>query len=191
MATSRSDDTMERGSEQGGGFARKESNNSNGNEGCISRLEDRLSSESDQLEELHMEAAIDAELEGVSEKGKGDHNSFPSPTSNPHSVANCLSPFVPTSSEKIQAFVDWVALTSDDILLDIGCGDGRVCIAAAKLCGCRTIGIDVSPLCINRANVIAKEEGLEDLCLFYQTDATVDPEVLLQEQERGKNFMAV
>ena len=155
--------------------------------GYIAQLEARLSSVSNQLEEKHMEAAIDAELECIKEISDNDGGaSARKEPSNPNSVSNCLSPFVPTSSERIQAFVDWAGLTSDDVLLDIGCGDGRVCIAAAKLCGCRTIGIDVSPLCINQANSIVREEGMVSLCSFYKTDATVDPELLLSGNDQGK-----
>jgi SAM-dependent methyltransferase len=115
---------------------------------------------------------------------------------NPNSVSNCLSPYVPTSAERIAALIQFVNLNDDDVLLDIGCGDGRVCIAATKLTGatataaatggggaaarrCRSIGLDVSPLCINMARQVAREEGLADRVEFYQTDATVDPKVLL------------
>ena len=101
---------------------------------------------------------------------------------------------MPTSAERIAALIQFVNLNDDDVLLDIGCGDGRVCIAATKLTGataaatggscavargCRSIGLDVSPLCINMARQVAREEGLADRVEFYQTDATVDPKVLL------------
>jgi SAM-dependent methyltransferase len=99
---------------------------------------------------------------------------------NPNAVPNCLSPYVPTSAERIAALVQFVNLQANDVLLDIGCGDGRVCIAATKLTGCRAIGLDVSPLCINMARQVAREEGLlEGSVEFYQTDATVDPNILL------------
>jgi hypothetical protein len=103
----------------------------------VSNLEERLRSKSDKIEELHMEAAIDAEFCGMDkgeDQGGGD-------SGNPNSVANCLSPYVPTKAERIAAFVSWVGLKGDssdgtgDILLDIGCGDGRVCTSAAKLSG--------------------------------------------------------
>ena len=103
----------------------------------VSDLEERLRSKSDKIEELHMEAAIDAEFSGMDtdeDKGGGD-------SGNPNSVANCLSPYVPAKAERIAAFVSWVGLkgnTSDgtgDLLLDIGCGDGRVCTSATKLSG--------------------------------------------------------
>jgi hypothetical protein len=103
----------------------------------VSSLEKRLRSKSDKIEELHMEAAIDAEFSGMDkagDKGGGD-------SGNPNSVANCLSPYVPTKAERIAAFVSWVGLKGEtshglgDFLLDIGCGDGRVCTSATKLSG--------------------------------------------------------
>ena len=103
----------------------------------VSSLEERLRSKSDKIEELHMEAAIDAEFSGMDEgedKGEGD-------SGNPNSVTNCLSPYVPAKAERIAAFVSWVGLKGEtydgtgDFLLDIGCGDGRVCTSAAKISG--------------------------------------------------------
>ena len=100
--------------------------------------------------------------------------------SNPNSVRNCLSPYVPTTSERIDACFSLVNLTQDDVLMDIGCGDGRVCISATKLTGCKSIGVDVSPLCIKMAQDVANEEGFtaED-CSFYEADATIDTDILL------------
>lgn len=116
-----------------------------------SSLESRLQDRSDILEELHLEAAIDAQLTVVGGAGTNarpvilsrDENNgqilFEDYT-NPNAVANILSPFVPTAAERIQAFVSWIQLApfddhDGDILLDLGCGDGRVCIAAAKISG--------------------------------------------------------
>ena len=110
-------------------------------------LESRLHDRSEQLEEIHLEAAIDAQLTVV---GGADSKSKPviiqadvqqpervifEDYTNPNSVPNCLSPYVPSSADRIQAFVAWAGLNPDDVLLDIGCGDGRVCIAASKLSG--------------------------------------------------------
>jgi hypothetical protein len=46
--------------------------------------------------------------------------------------------------------------------------------------GCKSIGFDVSPLCIGMARDVAKEEGLsEEQCSFHTVDATVDPDEFL------------
>ena len=47
--------------------------------------------------------------------------------------------------------------------------------------GCTAIGFDVSPPCIALASQIAKDEGLsQSKCWFYEVDATIDPEQLLE-----------
>jgi len=104
-------------------------------------------------------------------------------------VSNCLSPYVPSESKRIDRFLKILSSSrhagkdgQKNLLLDIGCGDGRVCIAAAKVTGCKSVGIDVSPPCIAMARAIAEEEGLdEDQCVFYELDATIDPSVLLSD----------
>ena len=121
-----------------------------GDEHFASSLELRLEKRSDQLEEIHLEAAIDAELtvlggsasnarpviEVQHEKNQVIFDDY----TNPNAVANCLSPYVPSSADRIQSFVKWVDLAlfdshGGDVLLDLGCGDGRVCITACKLSG--------------------------------------------------------
>lgn len=117
----------------------------------LESLEGRLKLRSDQLENLHMEAAIDAQLTAIPAAGDSStatselHQQQPPPPIfddyvNPHAVHNCLSPFVPTPSQRIEALLDWIGLQADDdVLLDIGCGDGRVCVAAAKLTSTYTV----------------------------------------------------
>jgi 2-polyprenyl-3-methyl-5-hydroxy-6-metoxy-1,4-benzoquinol methylase len=160
----------------------------------VSTLEERLGDRSDRLEEIHMEAAIDAELTDTNTDSSAANPVIALPVvssaerkemlfddyTNPNAVSNCLSPYVPTQAERIAAFVSFAGLEADDFLLDIGCGDGRVCIAAATIAGCCTAGIDVSPPCISMANEVAREEGLsESQCAFFEADATIDPDVLL------------
>ncbi|KAL7572051.1 hypothetical protein ACA910_001701 [Epithemia clementina (nom. ined.)] len=156
----------------------------------VETLENRLSARSNHLEELHMEAAIDAELTLVanpnsSDGGRGDNSPIFEDYSNPHSVRNCLSPYVPSKADRLQAFFKLLGATETshkaEVLLDLGCGDGRVCIAAAKILGCRSIGLDISPPCIKMAQDIAQEELQENngKCSFYACDATIDPDKLL------------
>lgn len=136
-------------------------------------LEERLAARSDRLEEVHLEAAIDAQFV----VGDDDEDSLTS-TRNPNAIENCLSPYVPSKAEHIAAFASFAELTANDVLLDIGCGDGRVCIASSSST-CRSIGVDVSPPCIAMAKQVAGEEGLASRCAFYQADMTIDPDDLL------------
>jgi SAM-dependent methyltransferase len=161
---------------------------------CI-ELEKRLQSDSDKLEEIHMEAAIDAATTDIHDDDdhQGNHQK-----QNPNSVENCLSPYVPTTARKIVNVFEFIGFISptcgndddtnnihafnsirndNNVLLDIGCGDGRVCIVSvSKVLEnniTRAIGIDISPCCINNARRIAHEESLyPSRCTFYQFDVT-------------------
>lgn len=218
----------------------------------VEHLEQRLSKRSDELEEKHFDAAMDAQISvvgGIGSKSNPifssyvenstkikeipnhectndkDYNDYSNPNknsstninhynkdiddstskkqstipifdnySNPDSVHNCLSPYVPSASDRIKAFIDLVNLKkgdfysdneayNGDILLDIGCGDGRVCIASAKMTGCKAIGLDVSPLCIAMAKKVATEEDVGNgQCSFYELDATIHPDQLLSDK---------
>ena len=43
--------------------------------------------------------------------------------------------------------------------MDVGCGDGRVCIALNKVTNCKCLGVDISPLCVEQARENAEREG--------------------------------
>jgi ubiquinone/menaquinone biosynthesis C-methylase UbiE len=58
----------------------------------------------------------------------------------------------------------------DDILYDLGCGDGRIVIAAAKSFKARGVGIDVVPERIRECKEMARGAGVENLVTFIQED---------------------
>ena len=62
-------------------------------------------------------------------------------------------------------------VTSDDVVYDLGCGDGRIVITAAERFGARGVGIDYDPERIAEANANAERRGLQDLVTFIQQDA--------------------
>lgn len=134
-----------------------------------------------------MEAAIDAMLihprasETETEVGRSKVPESPlfSDYTNPDAVANCLSPYVPTKAERIVALLRFARLKPEDVLLDVGSGDGRVCVAASKLTGCRSIGVDLSPPCIRMARQLIMAEGGGIDCEFVECDATASPRDLL------------
>lgn len=154
----------------------------------VASLESRLTERSDRLEDEHLEAAINAQIAEI------DGNDGKCNNASSHSVmSKCYSPFVPSPAERIAAFFHFSGLTSiatthqTDVLLDIGCGDGRVCIAAASLrssltCLKKVIGVDISPSCIAQAcHVAYNEQNLTmDQCQFYDRDMTSDPLKLLE-----------
>ena len=58
-----------------------------------------------------------------------------------------------------------------DIVLDIGCGDGRICIAAARDYGARAVGVDIEPYWVEQSRANAATEGVEKLTTFHVADA--------------------
>jgi ribosomal protein L11 methylase PrmA len=57
-----------------------------------------------------------------------------------------------------------------DVVYDLGCGDGRIVIAAATLYGAHGVGIDINPQRIHEAKENARKAGVEDLVRFEQND---------------------
>ena len=59
---------------------------------------------------------------------------------------------------------------ASDVVYDLGCGDGRIVIAAARLFGARGVGIDIDPVLLRRAKENARNAGVEHLVRFEQAD---------------------
>jgi SAM-dependent methyltransferase len=79
-------------------------------------------------------------------------------------------PYVPTSQVAVEAMLKLAGVTGDDVVYDLGCGDGRIVITAAKLYGARGVGIDIDPQRIREANENAKKAGVEKLVRFEEND---------------------
>ncbi|HXH06311.1 MAG TPA: class I SAM-dependent methyltransferase [Vicinamibacterales bacterium] len=78
--------------------------------------------------------------------------------------------YVPTPHEVVDAMLKLAKVTSKDVVYDLGCGDGRIPIAAAKTYGARGVGIDIDPERIREANANAKEAGVTDKVRFINGD---------------------
>jgi SAM-dependent methyltransferase len=61
-------------------------------------------------------------------------------------------PYVPTPPELVEAMLDLAGVARGDYLIDLGCGDGRIAIAAARR-GARALGVDIDPSRIEAANL--------------------------------------
>jgi SAM-dependent methyltransferase len=79
-------------------------------------------------------------------------------------------PYVPTTDEAVQAMLRLADVKPADIVYDLGCGDGRIVIAAAKNFGARGVGIDIDPKRINEAKRNAHQAGVENLVRFEEGD---------------------
>lgn len=89
-----------------------------------------------------------------------------------HSRTNApdLAPFVTTPMVVVEKMLEMANVTKTDILYDLGCGDGRIVITAAKKYGTRGVGIDLDPERIKESNANAKQAGVEDLVEFHLQD---------------------
>jgi len=81
-----------------------------------------------------------------------------------------LAPFVPTPMVVVEKMLEMVRVNRNDIRYDLGCGDGRIVILAAKKYGARGVGIDINPQRIEEANAAAREAGVENLVEFRKQD---------------------
>ncbi len=82
-----------------------------------------------------------------------------------------FSGFLPTPIEIAEHLLNFSGASSNDIVYDLGCGDGRLIITAAKLFKAKGIGIDIDPVRIKEAKQNAKKENVEELTTFIQDDA--------------------
>lgn len=79
-------------------------------------------------------------------------------------------PFVPTTEEAVKAMLKLADVKKTDIVYDLGCGDGRIVIAAAKNYGAHGVGIDIDPQRIKEAKENAKKAEVENLVRFEEND---------------------
>jgi precorrin-6B methylase 2 len=82
-----------------------------------------------------------------------------------------LAPYVPTPQDVVDRMLKLGGVTKSDVVLDLGCGDGRIPITAAKTYGAKGIGVDIDPQRIAEANANAKAAGVTNLVTFKLEDA--------------------
>jgi cyclopropane fatty-acyl-phospholipid synthase-like methyltransferase len=78
--------------------------------------------------------------------------------------------YVPTPQEVVDGMLKAAKVTKGDVVYDLGSGDGRIPITAAKTFGARAVGIDIDPQRITEATENAKKEGVTDRVRFLNQD---------------------
>jgi ribosomal protein L11 methylase PrmA len=78
--------------------------------------------------------------------------------------------FVPTPQEVVDAMLKLAKVTKNDVVYDLGSGDGRIPITAAKTYGARGVGIDIDPQRIKEATENLKTAGVGDRVKFLNQD---------------------
>jgi ribosomal protein L11 methylase PrmA len=76
----------------------------------------------------------------------------------------------PSPPEVVAAMLKLAAVTKSDVVYDLGSGDGRIAIAAAKTYGARAVGIEIDPELVKQAREKAQAESVTDRVRFVQQD---------------------
>jgi hypothetical protein len=77
---------------------------------------------------------------------------------------------VPTPQAVVDRMLAMARVTGEDYLIDLGSGDGRIVVTAAKKFGTRGFGVDLNPVRITEANDNARRNGVVDKVAFFQRD---------------------
>ncbi len=78
--------------------------------------------------------------------------------------------YVPTPDEVVEAMLQVAKVTKNDVVYDLGTGDGRIPVTAAKKYGARGVGIDIDPQRIKDANENVQKNGVGDKVRIIQGD---------------------
>jgi precorrin-6B methylase 2 len=80
-----------------------------------------------------------------------------------------------TPQQVVDMMLSVINPNEDDVVFDLGCGDGRIVIAAAQKYGCRAVGIEINPVIAAQATRNVIEAELTDRVLIRTGDATEEP----------------
>ena len=79
-------------------------------------------------------------------------------------------PYIRTPTGIVDTMLALADVTADDVVYDLGSGDGRIPIMAAQKYGARAVGIEIKPKLVEKARANAREAGVSDLVEFRQGD---------------------
>jgi SAM-dependent methyltransferase len=78
--------------------------------------------------------------------------------------------FIPTPNDVVDRMLELAGVKKQDLVYDLGCGDGRIVVAAAKKFGCRAMGVDIDPRRVEQSRVNAKKARVENLVKIEKQD---------------------
>ena len=78
--------------------------------------------------------------------------------------------YVPTPRDVVEKMLEAAKTTRGDVVVDLGCGDGRIVVMAAKKYGCKAIGYDLDPKCVRLSRVAVEKAGLGKLVRIEELD---------------------
>ena len=91
------------------------------------------------------------------------------------------APYIPSPQDVVDKMLEAAELDEHDVVFDLGCGDGRIVITAAKRYGCRGVGFEYDPKIAELARANVEKAGVADLVSIEQRDIfTIEPAELNQ-----------
>jgi len=97
-------------------------------------------------------------------------------------TAQYLAPYLATPADVVERMLTLADTTSRDTVYDLGCGDGRIPIAAAKMYGAHGVGLDIDPKLVALAKSNARTAGVQNLVQFRVQnvlDADISPATIV------------
>lgn len=82
-----------------------------------------------------------------------------------YSVASCsnsIAPYSPSPMTMVEKMIVRLQLTTEDVVYDLGCGDGRWLIAAAQQAACQAIGVEIDPQLVAKVQQAIEQENLQE-----------------------------
>lgn len=79
-------------------------------------------------------------------------------------------PFLGTPEPVVNKMLELAQVSGDDVVYDLGCGDGRIVIEAAERFGAHGVGVELDPDLVEMARATVRERGLEDLVAIKHAD---------------------
>lgn len=80
------------------------------------------------------------------------------------------APYVPSPQRIVWRMLELANVTAEDVVYDLGSGDGRIVLAAAQRYGARGVGVEIDPDLVQKARAKAEQLGLVDRVTFRQGD---------------------
>ncbi|MCG2683299.1 MAG: methyltransferase domain-containing protein [Planctomycetales bacterium] len=78
--------------------------------------------------------------------------------------------YIPTPYDVVERMLELAGVGKDDVVYDLGCGDGRIVVAAARKYGCRAVGFDIDPKRVDESRKNVAKNQLQQLVKIEQQD---------------------
>lgn len=78
--------------------------------------------------------------------------------------------FVPTPQDVVERMLEVAKVAKDDVVYDLGCGDGRIVVTAAAKYGCKAVGYDTDPECVRLSERNVRERSVSELVMIERKD---------------------